>query len=248
MGRFWKDVNTVIREADVLLLVIDARFVPETRNREIEDKARAHGKPLIYVFNKTDLVDIKELSGAKREMKPYSLVSAKSRKGIPELKKRIAMMGKDLLKKKGRIVVGVLGYPNVGKSSLINMMKGRRSASVSPLSGKTKSKQTIRTSASLYFIDTPGVIPYLEKDKLKFMFTSVTDYTKVKNPEVMAERLMNRFPGKVEEFYGVPVREDKLATIEEIALKKHVIMKGGLPDVKRMSVAIIMNWQRGKIK
>jgi ribosome biogenesis GTPase A len=248
MGRFWKDVNTVIREADVLLLIIDARFVPETKNREIVDKARVQGKPLIYVFNKTDLIDIRTLSDAKKRMKPYALVSTKKKRGISELKKRIAMEGKEFLKKKGRIVVGVLGYPNVGKSSLINMMKGRRSTSVSPLSGRTRCKQTVRTSQSLYFIDTPGVTPYLEKDKLKFMFTNVTDYTKVKDPETMVERLMNRFPGRIEKFYGVPVQEDKQATIEEIALNKHVIKKGNLPDTKRMSVTIIMNWQKGKIK
>ncbi|MCK5023869.1 MAG: 50S ribosome-binding GTPase, partial [Candidatus Aenigmarchaeota archaeon] len=150
-------------------------------------------------------------------------------------------------KRKKKMFVGVLGYPNVGKSSLINMMKGRRSTGISPLSGKTKAKQVIKTSTTLYFIDTPGVTPYFEKDQLKFMFTNVTDYTKIKDPETMAERLMEKFPGKIEKFYGVSVNEDKRETIEAIAIKKHVLKKGGMPDTKRMAVTIIMKWQRGKL-
>lgn len=247
MAGFWKSVNNVIMQADILLLVMDARFIAETRNREIEDKAIKSGKPLIYVINKIDLGSAKGMSDAKKAMNPCVMVSTKRRKGVYDLKARIMIEAKRFTMKRGKIRVGVLGYPNVGKSSLINMMKGRKSTSTSPLSGITKTKQVVKTSSRLYFIDTPGVKPYFEKDQLKFMFTNVTDYSKIKDPETMAERLMEKFPGKIEQFYGVPVNDDKRDTLEAIAVKKHVLKKGGHPDTRRMAVTIIMNWQKGKL-
>ena len=57
MASFWNIVNKVIRESDILLEVLDARMVKETRNKEIEDKVKKSGKILIYVINKCDLVE-----------------------------------------------------------------------------------------------------------------------------------------------------------------------------------------------
>ncbi|MBI5881377.1 GTPase, partial [archaeon] len=57
MANYWKLVNDVIREADILLEILDGRSIDETRNIEIEDKVKKSGKVLIYVINKCDLVD-----------------------------------------------------------------------------------------------------------------------------------------------------------------------------------------------
>lgn len=248
---YWKAVKKVIREADVLLLLLDARFIDETRNIEIENKVRATGKPLIYVIAKSDLAEKEKMEACKRMLRPSVFVSAKERTGRMRLKERIIIEAERAYGDKERIQrirVGVLGYPNVGKSSLINFMKGRHSARTSSLSGYTKSTQLVKTDRRLYFIDTPGVIPYREKDELKHTTTSVIDFMKVRNPDLMVAELMRKYPGKIEAHFNVPAGEDKQKTIGEIALKKGMLMKGGLPDIERICRSILRDFQSGKIK
>jgi len=245
---FWKSVKGVIAEADVLLLLLDARFVDESRNREIEDKVRSAGKTLIYVITKSDLVEKEKAEACKRSLRPCVFVSAKNRTGRMRLKERIIIEAERSYGNRERINVGVLGYPNVGKSSLINYMKGQHSARTSSLSGYTKSTQLIKSDSRIYFIDTPGVIPYMEKDVVKHVSMNVIDFIKVKNPDLVVAELMRKYPGKIEAHFAVPVRDDKEKTIEEICLKKNVLMKEGLPDIERMCRSIIRDFQKGKIK
>ncbi|MCX6817703.1 MAG: 50S ribosome-binding GTPase [Candidatus Aenigmarchaeota archaeon] len=245
---FWDSVKKVIRLADVLLLLLDARFVDESRNIEIEDKVRLARKPLIYVVTKSDMVGKRKAESQKGKMSPCVFISAKDHTGRAKLKERIIIEAERRFGKKARINIGVLGYPNVGKSSLINYMKGQHSARTSSLSGYTKFAQVIKSDNRLYFIDTPGVIPYMEKDAVKHVSMSVIDSTKVHDPDLMVAELMRRHPGKIEAYFGVAVHEDKQKTIEEIALQKHMLLRGGVPDVERMCRLIIKNFQSGKIK
>lgn len=245
---FWKSVKRVIREADVLLLLLDARFVDESRNKEIEDKVRLLRKPLIYVIAKADLTEKEKLEAAKKTLRPSVFVSVKERSGRTRLKERIIIEAERVYGNKERINIGVLGYPNVGKSSLINFMKGRHSAHTSSLSGYTKTTQVIKSDRRLYFIDTPGVIPYGEKDAVKHVSMSVIDFMKVRDPDLMVIELMRKYPGKIEAHFCVAESEDKEKTIEEIALRKNVLMKGGRPDVERMCRSILRDVQSGKIK
>jgi ribosome biogenesis GTPase A len=60
--------------------------------------------------------------------------------------------------------------------------------------------------------------------------------------------IMQELPGKIEAYYDVEVGEDKEKTLEQIALKKKVILKGGEPDIRRMATVILKEWQTGKIK
>lgn len=237
--KFWDQVNSVIKQSDVVLLVMDARWVDETRNKEIEDKVKKLNKPLIYVINKCDLVD--KLKDYK--LKPSVKVSIKDHTGLLKLKSRIIIEGK-----KDKILVGVLGYPNVGKSSVINMIKGKRSAPTSSISGFTKHVQKVKAGKKIMFLDTPGVIPYREKDFLKHAMTNVIGFSKIREPDLVVMELMEKFPGRIEKYYGVKTIKDKEKTIEDIAIKKNIIKKGNKPDEIRMSVIILKAWQKGVIK
>jgi hypothetical protein len=247
-GNFWKDVNRVIKEADVLLLLLDARYVDGSRNAEIEDKVRSVKKPLIYVITKSDLADKKNVEAFKKTLKPCVFVSVRERSGRTRLKERIIIEGERVYGNKERINIGVLGYPNVGKSSLINYMKGHHSAHTSSLSGYTKTTQTVKSDNRLYFIDTPGVIPYHEKDAVKHVAMSVIDFMKVRDPDIMVMEMMRKYPGRIEAHFGVSVNEDKEKAIAEIARKKNVLMRGGVPDVERICRSILKDIQNGKIR
>ena len=246
MKNFWRMVNKVIRDADVLLLLLDARLVDDTRNQEIENKVKALGKPLIYVITKCDLVPKELLEKYRKVLKPCVIVSSKMHFGTTILRDRIFIEAKRAKAGKN-IRVGVLGYPNIGKSSLINAMKGRHSAATSIVSGFTKAVQEIRGDNRIMFLDTPGVIPYQEKDRVKHTLIGTIDFNKSKDPEMAVIGLMTKFPGKIESFYGVLVQEDEDQTIEEIALKRNMLIKGGKPDIVRTARMILKDWQKGLI-
>lgn len=241
MTGFWDIVNDVIREADIILEVLDARFPEETRNREIEDKVKAAGKILIYVVNKCDLVEKKLLEQKKKELKPSVFVSSKKRYGMTILLHMLKRYAE-----KEKIIVGVLGYPNTGKSSVINALKGRKSAKVSSESGFTKAKQLIKVANNIYLLDTPGVYPYMEKDSLKHALIAAVDYSKVKDPEDTALKLIEAAKEKFERHYNLKAKTAE-ELLEKIALKFKHIRKGGIADTERAARAILKDWQKGRI-
>ena len=185
MPTFWKHVNEVLREADIIIEVLDARFIDETRNREIEYKVRSSGKKILYVMNKCDLVNIEELKEKSKELQPSVFISSKEKLGTTILKKKILELSHG-----ERVTVGVLGYPNVGKSSLINALSGRGAARTSSESGFTKGLQKVRVDSKILLIDTPGVFPKEEKDIAKFGKTSAISSGKIKDPEYVAMRII----------------------------------------------------------
>jgi hypothetical protein len=240
---FWKIVNDIIRNSDVVLEVLDARFVDETRNEEIEFKAKKFGKKIIYVINKCDLVSRKELLEAKKNLKPCVFISSTKYHGTSILKKTILKVGN-----KPRLRVGVLGYPNTGKSSLINALKGSKAAKTSPLSGYTKSEQWVRIDPRIMMIDSPGVVPFGEKEELKHILIATTDYSSAEDPDLLAMDLIKIYRGRIEMHYGVNFGMDPEKTLGEIALKHRKLKRGGLPDTETMGRIIIKDWQAGRIK
>ncbi|MBI2139814.1 50S ribosome-binding GTPase [Candidatus Woesearchaeota archaeon] len=246
MANFWRLVNKVIAKADVILEVIDARMVEETRNAEVESKVKGEGKPLIYVVNKCDLVNIEGLRKKIQHLNPCVFVSTTQHHGFTMLKDRILIEAHKRNIKKPR--VGVLGYPNVGKSSVINTLKGSSAAKTSPESGFTRSLQNVRVGSSIMMIDTPGVFPYLENNKAAHILTGVIDSGKAKDPDAAAMRIMEEHPGVVEKYFNVGAHDDGEITLGEIALKRGLLLKGGKPDIDRAARNILRLWQKGEIK
>jgi len=248
MPNFWKVVNSVIRDADVLLILLDARLINETRNIEIENKVKTSGKPLIYVITKTDLVsNKKDVEKYKKQLSPCVFISAKMFHGTTILREKIIIEAKKNKIKSSPIAVGVLGYPNVGKSSLINAVSGKSSAPTSSMSGHTKGVQKVRGDNRILFLDTPGVIPYKEKTSIKHSLIGSVDFTKTKDPDLAVMRIMEQFPGKIEEYYEVNVCDDFEETLEKIAIKKNIIKAKKEPNVDKVSRTILKDWQSGKI-
>jgi ribosome biogenesis GTPase A len=243
MVNYWKVVNEVIRKADMVIIVLDARYIEDTRNSELEDKIIRSGKSILYVINKCDLA-LKEDLEKTKSLQPSVYISAKDHLGTTMLRKKIMTIIGHL--PYATLRVGIVGYPNVGKSSIINALKGRESAKVSNISGYTRHKQNIRISKKLVLIDTPGVIPYMEKDTYKHALIGTVNVAKVKNPDLLVISIMENNPGLIERLYGVKSSRNKDLVLEAIAKKKGVLLKGGVANTRIVSQMILQDIQKGK--
>jgi len=315
-------MKDVVRISDIILEILDARFIEETRNMEVEEDILKQGKLLVYVFNKVDLVDRKELEKQIPSwMKPYVFISATERIGLKDITGRIKMEAKRIvalrkpaeekiakekesekslnfskiedkkardkkaketkgevvrdLENKKRIHVGVIGYPNAGKSSVINFITHRAAAKTAKQAGFTKGMQKIRMSEDILILDTPGVIPagkYSTESKSFAQDVKVggRTYSDVKDPENVVYYLMTApdpkdadnvtdkekeaikdaevNAKKIQDFYGIQVENSAEDLIEEIGKKKGFLGKGAKVDVDRSARIILRDWQQGKIK
>ena len=253
---FPKQAKKVIETSDIVLEILDARFIDKTRNTEMENFAKEKGKKLIYVINKADLADIGEL---KRnydlsKLEPYVFFSARQKTGRARLRTliKIEMKRMKIIHPKGR--VGVIGYPNTGKSTIINILAGKKGAATSPEAGWTKVPQKIRFSKDIIILDTPGVFQEKEHPATdvtalrKHATIGVKTYTSIKEPDFVVAKLMRENPGKFERFYGIDADGDAEILIEKLGRKRNLLKKGGIVDSVRTAKEILKDWQEGRIK
>lgn len=246
-------VDEIVSNADILLEVLDARFIEKTRHTEIEDKIKELGKVIIYVLNKSDLVDENQIKRQTElaEIEPYVFISSRNRDGSAVLRRLIQKEAKKL--KREFVNVGVIGYPNTGKSSLINILSGRSSAKVSSESGYTKSIQKIKLSKGIYLIDTPGVILQKEGQLLPEIHArhsqiGAVTWDKTRYPDMVVSKIVRDYPGVLEEHYNIKAEGDSEVLIERLGRKLNYLRKGNEVDEMKTAKRILRDWQEGKIK
>jgi len=244
MTNFCKVVNKVLDECDVVLEVLDARMPFETRNEELEKKAEIKGKKLVYVLNKCDLVSKKYSEKIKKKLKNSVFVSTKENHGLLKLKEAIMRSVN-----KRPVYVGVVGYPNTGKSSITNMLKGKAAAKTAQLAGFTKGVQKVKITKDLFLLDTPGVLDFKNDEDILVLMSAKTE--KLKEPDLIAMKILKLFidgySEKLEQIYGVEVVDDEEELLDLIAIKLGKLVKGGKPDINAVSKRIISDWQIGKL-
>lgn len=241
MRKYSQIVQKVLEKADIILIVLDARRPETSSNQDIVRRIRALGKKHIFVINKVDLLSREEQ--ARLDIPNSVKVSAQKHIGTLRLYKKILELARG-----EKSTVGVVGYPNTGKSTLINALKGRHSAPTSSVSSYTKGVQKVAVSEKIMLLDTPGVIEEEGVDETTLHMIGAIDAHKIKDPEGAAIDIVAEMGGKVERYFSVAKHEGTYETLEEIARKKHLLLKGGQPDTMRVAKEIIMLVQKGKIK
>jgi ribosome biogenesis GTPase A len=250
MASYKRMTKDVIKKADVLLEVVDARFPDETRNSEVEHEIACAKKPFIIVLNKCDLVSKENLERTKTRLSkiaPTVFVSSKDRSGTTILRHKIL----ETANMKGHeILVGSIGYPNTGKSSVINAVAGRHKAGTSSISGYTKGLQHINAGSRIKFIDTPGVIPFGENDEHIQGLLAVKDATHLQDPIGVAmtiiEKICSENKTVLESFYNITIdKQDSYKVLELIGRQSNLLKKKAEVDETRTAIRIINDWQKG---
>jgi len=149
---------------------------------------------------------------------------------------------------KKAVTVGVIGYPNVGKSSIINSLKRKRAAAVSSRAGFTRSLQEIEIDSKVKIIDSPGVILSNDSEAL-LVLRNQLNASEVKDPitpiPAILERVSRTHLMKV---YQIGKFEDAKEFLYNIAVSKGKFRKGGVADLEAAARLVITDWNNGKMR
>ena len=248
-----------LKMVDLVIEVIDARIPVSSRNPIIDDLVKS--KQRIIVLNKSDLSDGAANDAWAEELrKDGSIVlqmNCMSGQGVNQLFKTLTRLqdekNKDQIRKKPLRMM-IVGVPNVGKSSLINRMTGKKSAKTGDRPGVTKGKQWLALENGMQLLDTPGILwPKFEdpevglnlafcgsiKDEILDMATLALELIKVLAADY-PELLMERY--KLDS-----LSEDGLENMEAIALKRGFILPGKRIDYERCAKTVLDEFRGGKI-
>ncbi|WWD00226.1 nucleolar GTP-binding protein 2 [Kwoniella sp. B9012] len=260
--RIWGELYKVLDSSDVVIHVLDARDPLGTRCKPVVEylrKEKAH-KHLVYVLNKVDLVPtwvtarwVKHLSLSAPTIAFHASINNSFGKGsLIQLLRQFSVLHSD----KKQISIGFIGYPNVGKSSIINTLKKKKVCTVAPIPGETKVWQYITLMKRIYLIDCPGIVPVSAKDS--DTDTVLKGVVRVENLATPAEHipsLLERVrPEYIERTYGLEHREGgwhgesgAAILLSAIAKRSGKLLKGGEPDQESAAKMILNDWIRGKI-
>lgn len=258
--RIWGEFYKVVDCSDVVLHVIDARNVSGTRCLMIEKHLakNAPHKHLVFVLNKIDLVPnwvAKRWVGELAQIRPTiafhaSLTHAFGKGALISLLRQFGKLHSD----KKQISVGVIGYPNVGKSSVINTLISKKSCKVAPIPGETKIWQYITLFRNIYLIDCPGVVVDTAGDtEADSVLKGVVRAERLECPEDFVDAILTAVKREhVAAMYGLPKSgEDTWTTAEEllekIAVKCGRLLKGGEPCLRTAAIMMINDFQRGRL-
>lgn len=216
-----KQLREKISLIDMVIELVDARIPESSAHKELHLWAK--DKPVLKIFSKSDIADkSKILSGIK--------VNSKNRNNIDKVIKEIEKQAKpinDRYKLKGLInrpfKVMIVGYPNVGKSSLINALAKKKKVQVANKPGVTRQQQwiDINSNINIKLLDTPGIIPTKfdnDDQALKLALCScVSDksFDSVELARLALDLIDSLYPGMLQEFYEL----DSLS-LEALAEKK----------------------------
>lgn len=154
-----------------------------------------------------------------------------------------------LHKDRKQISVGLVGYPNVGKSSVINTLRAKKVCTVAPIPGETKVWQYITLMKRIYLIDCPGVVPPNQNDTPQdIILRGVVRVEKVQNPEQYIPGLLAKVKTHhMERTYELKGWTDHIHFLEMIARKTGRLLKGGEPDVDGIAKLVLNDFMRGRI-
>lgn len=259
MAKTKREIKENLQLIDVVYELLDARIPYSSKNKDIDELVK--NKPKILIMTKTDLCD---LEITKKWQQYYEnmgykviltdLINNKNIKQIIEVtsslsdnmnKKRLSLGMKP---RKTRVLI--LGVPNVGKSTLINRLVGKKAAPTGDKPGITKKLNWIRINDKLELLDTPGILePKLENKEVALNLAALTSIKEeILDLEQVAlhiiDKMLNLYPNTLKTRYNLTNTNTPLIILNQIAKQKGAIKKGEV-DYEKVYKIILRDLKEG---
>ena len=264
MTKAGRMISANVANVDAVCEILDARIPTASRNPDIDSLAA--GKPRLVLLNRSDLADPSASAQWKAHFKVQGMAvletDCKSGKGVGAFSGAVRSLLKPLLEQraaKGQATralrVMVLGIPNVGKSTFINRVAGKKAAAVSDRPGVTRGRQWITVDKGLELLDTPGILwPKFDSQEVGELL-AVTGAIKddVLDRETLAAnflvRLSRLYPDALRQRYKLDPDAGMAGweLLEQAAKNRGFLAGRGEYDTERMSAVLLDEFRGGKL-
>ena len=259
MAKAKRELKENMQLIDIIYEVIDARMPISSKIIDIDEITT--NKPKILVVSKYDICDKQITDKILETYKKYTIVKIDLIKGntnilISKTKEILNNINNERMKKglkprKAR--VAVIGVPNVGKSTLINKLVGKKVAQTGNTPGVTKSLGWTRINSDIELLDSPGILwPKLENQENAKILAALSS---IKEEILDQEQIARFIISKMEELYPDKLinrykldKIDRKTIYNEIALKRGLLLKGGVPDFDKVYKTIINDLKDGRFE
>ena len=263
--RIWNELHKVIDSADVILYVLDARDPMGTRSPFVEEYMRTEKKykHFVFILNKCDLVPLwvtarwlQVLSKDFPTVAFHASVNHPFGKGslislLRQFSRLHNVTHRGNKRTKAPISVGVIGYPNAGKSSFINTLRRKSVCKTAPIPGETKVWQYVALTRTIFLIDCPGIVYDREgnddtnavlKGVVRVERLGAADKTDVVHAVFDQVKMKD-----IVATYGIREWTSPINFLEQLAERRGKLFQGGVADIDTVARSVLYDWQRGKL-
>lgn len=264
MTKTRRQIEQDLRLVDAVCEIVDARIPASSRNPDID--AICGDKPRMVILNRIDMADARmtDIWSSFLRAKGFAVVrtDCKNRRGLEKFLPAVRELLAEKLRRyaeKGFVnkplKLMVVGIPNVGKSTFINQIAGRKGAKAENRPGVTRGKQWVTVDRGLLLLDTPGILwPKFDDEEVgrRLAYTGAVK-DDVMDTETLAANLMamlwRRYPDALRERYKLDPAEDDsgFALLEQAAAKRGFLLSGGVLDTERMARILLEEFRSCKI-
>ena len=265
MAKTRRQMESNLKLVDGICEIRDARIPIASKNPDLDEICGS--KPRLIVLNRSDLADPEVTKKWKDYYETLGFLvidtDCKSKRGIPTVIPAIKQMLRAKLERyknsgqSGRTLrIMVVGVPNVGKSTFINQISGRKNAAKAEnRPGVTRGAQWIRVDNNLELLDTPGILwPKFENPEIGFLLACTgavkdTIYDTETLGMNLAELLNKRYPDVFPKRYQIETQSnfDGQLLLEKIACGRHFLISGGEPDILRAASSLLEDFKNGRL-
>ena len=263
MTKTRRQIEADLKQVDAVCEIVDARIPASSRNPDID--AICGNKPRIVILNRIDLADptaTKRWAAYFREKGMAAVATdCKTKRGIGEFEPAVRSVLKEKIERdaakgmKRALKVMVVGIPNVGKSTLINQISGRKGAKAENRPGVTRGKQWVTVNSGLLLLDTPGILwPKFDDPEvgMKLAYTGAVKEDVIDLEELacrLMELLHKRYPQALRDRYGIDMPEDTpgYELLEAAGKKRGFLLARGEIHTERMAKVLVDEYRSGKL-
>ena len=259
MAKTKREIKEKLDLIDIVFEVIDARIPYSSKNKDIDELIK--NKPRILIMTKLDLCDTEETNKWINYYEengytviPLDLINNPNMNLIYKETNKISRIVNEKRRGKGlkerRIRALILGIPNVGKSTLINRLVGKKATNVGNKPGITKQLEWIRINNELELLDTPGILwPKLDNNIVALNLASMTAIKEeILNTEEVAIYIINTmlklYPDNIKNRYNLGNETDIVDILDRIGLKIGAV-RNKETDYEKVYITILKDLREG---